>query len=205
MGDTRRRLSRDERRAQLIEVGRRQVEASSFDELSTDAVADEAGISRGLLFHYFPTRRDFLVVLAEDASEELLALTAPDEALDPVARLRQGLEAFVGYVAERRELYLALIRGAAGGGVEMQEVFDRTRAVLAGRILDGLGLRPGEPGDPLRVAARGYIAFVEEAVVTWLRAGEGRMARDQLIDLLEEAGLSLLGAAGAPVEDLRGP
>lgn len=197
----RRRLSRDERRAQLIAVGRRQVESSSFDELSTDAVAEEAGISRGLLFHYFPTRRDFLVALAEDASDELLDVTAPDERLEPLARLQVGLEAFIAYVAERRDLYLALVRGAAGGSTELQAVFDRTRRELADRILDGLGV----DGDTtlLRHAARGYIAMTEEVVVSWLQEDE-RIARGELVAFLVASARALMTSAGASVESLRG-
>lgn len=202
MTEGRRRLSRDERRAQLIEVGRRQVEASSFDELSTDAVAEEAGISRGLLFHYFPTRRDFLVALAEDAADELLEVTAPDGGLEPLARLRVGLESYIDYVSQRRSLYLGLVRGAAGGSAELQEVFERTRRQLADRILDGLGLDRRDVPPQLRHAARGYIAFTEEVVVSWLRDEGADPPRAALVALLVEAGLSVLTAAGAPVDEL---
>lgn len=200
---TRRRLSRDERRAQLIEVGRRQVEGSSFDELSTDAVAEEAGISRGLLFHYFPSRREFLIALAEDASDELLAVTAPDEGLEPLVRLRAGLESYIDYVGERSELYLGLVRGAAGGSADMQQVFDRTRRVLADRMLDGLGLDPHDAPRALRHATSGYIAFSEEVVVSWLREGREGMSRSGLVELLVEVALATLRAAGAPEDRLR--
>ncbi|MDX1659081.1 MAG: TetR/AcrR family transcriptional regulator [Nitriliruptorales bacterium] len=197
MGEQRKRLSRDERRAQLIEIGRHQVEASSFDELSTDAVADEAGISRGLLFHYFPTRRDFLVALAEDAAGELLDLTAPDESLPPLERLRAGLEAYLDYVTTRSDLYVALVRGAAGGSTGLQDVFEATRSRLAERILDGLALGGGEVDDALAFAARGYVALTEEVVVSWLRTDQ-RMPREELVDRLVQWALAALSSAGAP-------
>lgn len=196
----RRRLSRDERRAQLIAVGRQQVEGSSFDELSTEAVAERAGISRGLLFHYFPTRAEFLVALAEDASAELLHVTAPDEGLEPLERLRAGIESYIDYVAEHRDLYLGLVRGAAGGSTEMQEVFERTRRVLADRILEGLHLDPEQVDEVLRHATSGYIAFTEQVVVSWLR--DGRTPREELVSLLVDVALSVLGAAGAPLDEL---
>lgn len=197
---TRRRLSRDERRAQLIAVGRQQVEGSSFDELSTEAVAERAGISRGLLFHYFPSRAEFLVALAEDASAELLEVTAPDDGLEPLERLRAGIESYIDYVAEHRDLYLGLVRGAAGGSAEMQEVFERTRRVLADRILEGLSLDPDAVDEILRHATSGYIAFTEQVVVSWLR--DGRTPRSQLVSLLVDVATSVLGAAGAPLDEL---
>lgn len=198
----RQRLSREERRAQLLAVGRRQAEQAGLDGLSTDAVAAEADISRGLLFHYFPTREDFLVAIAEDAAEELLRLTDPDPGLEPLARLQAGLEAYVDYVSANRDLYLALIRGASGGTPQLQEVFDRTRGAQADRILGAVGVGPASAGaGRLRVAARGYVAMVEEATVTWLRDA-GELDREGLLELLWETGAALLSIAGAPVDQL---
>lgn len=180
------------------------MEASSFDELSTDRVAEEAGISRSLLFHYFPTKEDFVVALAEDASRDLLEVTAPTTGLPPLGRLREALASFIDYVEERRDLYLALIRGAAGGGPTLQAVFDRTRGLLAERILDGLGLEPQAAPAPIRAVARGYIGFTEEVVVTWLREDGDQMPRDQLLELLEAIGAAVFAAAGVPLEALTG-
>jgi AcrR family transcriptional regulator len=202
-GGVRRRLPREERRAQLLEVGRRQVERSSLDALSTDEVAAEAGISRGLLFHYFPTRGDFLVALTEAAAEELLELTEPDPDLDRLSRLREGLRAYVDYVAAHRDLYLALIRGAAGGGAAMLEVFERTRGVLADRLIEGLSEDPEGAPSPLRYAARGYVASVEEIVVSWLSDEEGTLVRDDLLALLETTAVSTFAAAGFPIGEGR--
>jgi AcrR family transcriptional regulator len=200
----RRRLSREERRAQLIDLGRRIAESSSFEALSTDEVADAAGISRSLLFHYFPTREHFLLAIAEQASAELLAVTDAPADLAPFERLRRALEAYVDYVVRQRDPYLALIRGQTGGSPEMQLLFERTRQVLADRILDGLGADPSAATPAVRLAARGYIAFVEEVVVTWLRADAVELSRAALLVLLEESALSVFAAAGFPVEGLDG-
>lgn len=195
-------MSREERRAQLIEVGRRQVERSSFDELSTDDVAAAAGISRGLLFHYFPTRDDFMLAVAEDAAGELVAVIDADPDLPPFARLRAALAAYVDHVTDHRGTYLALIRGAAGGSAQMQRVFERTRGTLAERILRGLDLRPEEAPRPVRYVARGYVGFAEEVVVTWLRDEDGGVSRQELIDLLEASAAEMLEAVGiSPAED----
>lgn len=191
-------MSREERRAQLIEVGRRQVERSSFDELSTDDVAAAAGISRGLLFHYFPTRDDFMLAVAEDAARELVGVIDADPELEPFSRLRAALAAYVDHVTDHRETYLALIRGAAGGSAQMQRVFERTRGVLAERILRGLDLHPEDAPRPVRYVARGYVGFAEEVVVTWLRDEDGAVSRQELIDLLEASAAEMLGAVGLP-------
>ena len=49
-----------------------------IQDLSLDQVAVEAGISRGLLFHYFPTKTDFYLACIAAAGRRILRNTAPD-------------------------------------------------------------------------------------------------------------------------------
>ena len=167
-GSTPTRMSREQRRAQLLELGMQAVTASSFDEVSVEQVADAAGISRGLLFHYFPTRRDFLVAIAEAGAQQLLDVTAPDPHLDPLAQLRVGMAAYVDYIVDRRQAYVSLVRGAAGGDPAMLDVVRRTRARIVSRMLDGIGLTPTQAPPTLRIALHGWLGFVEEAAIAWM-------------------------------------
>lgn len=194
------RLTREERRAQLIDLGMRMVEASSFDEVSVDDVATEAGISRSLLFHYFPTKRDFQVALAEQAARDLLERVAPDPDLDPLERLRGGARAYIDYVTERRKAYLSLVRGAAGGDDAMRAVFDGTRAQIAEWLLHGLGHAPQTAPQELLLAARGWVALLEEMCVVWLQTDA--LQRDEFIDLMERATLALFAGLGIDLQAL---
>src|SRR5580765_6635428 len=69
------RLEVDERRAQLVALGVELFAARSYDEVSIDELARAAGISKGLLYHYFPTKRDFYVATVEEGATQLLART----------------------------------------------------------------------------------------------------------------------------------
>jgi AcrR family transcriptional regulator len=69
------RLDPDARRAQLVALGLRMLSTRPLDKVAIDDIAAEAGISRGLLFHYFPTKRDFHVAVARAAAADLLART----------------------------------------------------------------------------------------------------------------------------------
>lgn len=184
MTATRTRMPRTQRRAQLIELGKEAVAATSFDEVSVEQVADAAGISRGLLFHYFPTRRDFLQAVAAAAAAELVAATEPPPDADPVTQLRTSLRAYVDYIVEHDRAYLSLVRGAAGGEAGMLEVLDGTRALLADRVLTGVGMDPAQTAPVVRLGLRGWIGFVEEATVAWL-ADRTQLDRDDLVGLCE--------------------
>ena len=52
----RQRLTQDERRRQLLGIGLKMLTERPIQDVALDAVAEEAGISRGLLFHYFPSK-----------------------------------------------------------------------------------------------------------------------------------------------------
>lgn len=194
-----RRLSKAERRAQLVQIGVRLVAASNFEDVSIDQVAIEAGISRSLLFHYFPSKRDFQVAVAQAGADELLAATEPDESLPLEQRLRQSLDSFVSYVATRDEAFISLVRGASGGDPALQAVFERAHDVVAQRILRGLGIADDDAAPLLQIALRGWVAFLEESVVVWL--AQGGATREELVSLLEQALVAALGAADPALAD----
>lgn len=190
------RMSPEERRAQLLDLGARMLAERPLEQVSVEEIADQAGVSRGLLFHYFASKHDFHLAIVRHAGADMLAHTEPDPALEPMAMLRGSVAAYVDYVSDNRSTYVSLLRGSASGDEEMREEFERTRAAMAERIsihLPRLGI---EPDARLTLAVRGWIAFVEEATISWLR--DPQIARDELIDLHVQALPAVaLGAAAA--------
>ena len=83
---TRSRLAPDERRSQLLDLGVRLLASRSLDELSIDLLAEEAGISRGLLYHYFGNKHAFHEAVVRRAADDLIAQTAPPVDGDPLER-----------------------------------------------------------------------------------------------------------------------
>jgi AcrR family transcriptional regulator len=194
------RLAADARRAQLIALGVEMLTSRTLDELSVEDIAAQAGISRGLLFHYFASKQEFHLEVARAAAQELLRRTAPDPALPPVAALRAGLEAFADYVAENPDNYKSLVRGAASGDTDMRAIFDDTRAVLARRIVDIVGGLGFPLGLRAELAVHGWVAFAEECVIRWIDTQA--VERDAVLDLLTKA-LPALVLAGSD-EDVGG-
>jgi AcrR family transcriptional regulator len=146
-----------------------------------------------LLFHYFPTKRDFGIAVVEAAARHLLEETDPDPALDALAQLRSGIDAYVRFVERNRDLYLALVRGAAGSDIALARVHEETRSVLAHRILAGMQLEDDCPPG-VRLAVRGWLAFAEEATVEWVRDRK-RIKRPQFVLFLEEGLVRLVDLA----------
>ena len=192
MGSTpRTRLDRDARRAQLVQLGLEMLSTRPLDKVAIDDIATEAGISRGLLFHYFPTKRDYHRAVAEAAARDLLRRTAIDPALPPKTALRRSIEAYVDHVTENRDAYIAFIRGSGGGDSGLGEVSDDARAAFTARVLAGLGA--AQASDRMRAAVRGWVGFTEEVTVDWLsRSG---LDRDELVALIADALVALVAMA----------
>jgi AcrR family transcriptional regulator len=186
------RLDPEARRAQLVALGLDMLSRRPLGEVAIDEIAAKAGISRGLLFHYFPTKRDFYVAVVQAAADDILARTDPDPDLPILDQLRAGTAAFVDYVSENRDAYVGLLRGASGGDAELQAVFDTTRSRFTDRLLHHLGVP--DPAPPkVRLAARGWVALSEEVVIDWLVRGD--LPRDELIAFLDHALIALVGTA----------
>jgi AcrR family transcriptional regulator len=182
------RLSPDTRREQLLELGVRLLSTRALDELSIETLAEEAGISRGLLYHYFGNKQDFHTAVVQRAADDLYARTAPTGDGSPLEQLAGSLARYVDYVAENYQGYVSLIRGAAGGHDEIRRIYEDSRAALTDRLFEGpvaeeaaaLGL---VDTPAVRLLVRGWSAFVEEVVVEWVRDPRD-LSRDQLLTLL---------------------
>ena len=76
----RQRLTQDERRRQLLGIGLKMLTERPIQDVALDAVAEEAGISRGLLFHYFPSKTAYYEAVVAAAGRRILRnVTPPDD------------------------------------------------------------------------------------------------------------------------------
>lgn len=178
------RLSPEARRAQLLELGARLFATRSVDEISIDVLAEEAGISRGLIYHYFGSKQDFRLAVIRHAVEDLVAQTAPPADGEPLERMLISLGVYVDYVLANLTLYRSLVRAAAGGTDEIRALYDEGRFALTDRIF-----REDAQGEIIkdtpqsRLVVRGWSAMAEEMVLTWAD-DPSVMTRDELLSVL---------------------
>jgi AcrR family transcriptional regulator len=171
------RLEVDARRAQLLEIGRELFTTRNYDELSVDEIAQAAGISKGLLYHYFPGKRVFYIESLREAAEELLRQTMPPKALAPLERLRAGIDAYLTYVDQHRPVFAALSwRGSLHDDRDMIRIVEQTRRRFFDRLCTELADSPIE-----HTALRGWIGFIEASVLDWVE--RSNVSRRQLSDL----------------------
>ena len=188
------RLQVDERRRQLVELGARLFAQHSYAELSMAKIAREAGISKALLYHYFPSKQDFLVATLADGAAELARRTEPDPGLAPLEALAGSLDGYLAWIEDNEAAYLKLMENA-GSVPEVRSIVDGIRDATSARILDGVGA--GDPPPPAqRAAVRGWLWQMDGVILDWLEHRD--MSRAEVRDLLLGALAGSLSAAGAP-------
>ena len=185
------RLDVDERRAQLLALGLDLFSERAYDAISIDEIALAAGISKGLLYHYFPTKRDFYAAAIREASRQLLHCTRPDESAPPIARMRLGLDAYLTFVERRGPAYSALMRGGIGSDPAVAGIVQETRDRFLERLIENVPATEIAPA--LRATLRGWIGFVEAASLDWVERRE--MGREALRDLCSEVLIESIAVA----------
>ena len=191
-GPAYRRLQVEERRRQLLERGAELFARHSYDELSMRRIAREAGISKALLYHYFPSKRAFFQATLAQAAEELRARTEPDPSLPPLEQLTGSLEAFLELIDENALAYRKLMQSATSVP-EVRDLVNEVRSRTALRILEGLF--PDGPPVKARLAVHGWLWFMDGACLNWIDHRD--LPRDDLRDFLLGALLGALAAADA--------
>jgi AcrR family transcriptional regulator len=192
-----RRLSTDARREQLLASGARLLAQRPYDEVSIEEIARAAGVSKGLLYHYFPTKRDFLIAALERGQDELAVLTAPDPDLPPAEQLAASLDRFLDFVEAHEAAYAAIFRSRGGGDPEIQAALEAGRQQRMDAVIESLASWEAAPASvertpALETAVQGWFFFVEGAVLRWLEQRD--LERDELRELL---GLALIGSLQA--------
>lgn len=182
---TRARLDVEERRRQLVALGHELFSSRTYDEVSIDELARAAGISKGLLYHYFPTKRDFYIATVREAAKQLLDRTDTSPQMDAADRLTAGIDAWLEYVSGHGPAFISLLRSGIGADVEVARIVDETREAFLNRLLEEAPIE--KPSPMLRVALRGWVGLVESAAVEWLgsrRAVKREVLRDFLVQTL---------------------
>jgi len=184
------RLGVEERRAQLVEKAIEVFSAQPFDDVSLDDVAKQLSISKGLLFHYFPSKRDFFAAAIESVAEALYQEIVRPLGETPEEAVRAGVRAYFAYAKRHRTAYVMLVRKGGGIHPAVDAVLEKTRARIVDRIV-------GEAEPELRarpvakVVVRAWIAFTETMCVEWL---EKRISQKQAEALIHRTLFDLVRA-----------
>jgi AcrR family transcriptional regulator len=184
------RMQVDDRRAQLVELGARLFTEHSFEELTMARIADEAGITKAALYHYFPSKQAYFEQTLRDAAAELARITEPDADAEPLEALGGSVSKYLEWIEANPNAYEKLIR-SAGAIPEAAHLVDEVRTQSADRILAAIA--PDGPTAKQRIAVRSWLWLMDGAILDWIN--EKQVDREELTGFLIGALAGALAAA----------
>lgn len=166
----RRRLEPDVRRGQILTCAVRLFGERPYAEVSTADVARAAGVARGLINHYFGTKKDLYLEVIR------VMLTIPEVAAQslPEGDLRTRVDAsvawFLDVVSRHSTSWLAAVTAAGTGrDVDMERILAEAEDTAAEYVLVTVGLAEvTEHREELRGMIRAYVGLATATAKEWL-------------------------------------
>ncbi|MBT2225713.1 TetR/AcrR family transcriptional regulator [Nonomuraea sp. NEAU-A123] len=180
----------DDRRQQILDRARTMFRERPYGEVSNTEIAAAAGVSRGLLNHYFGTKRElYLAAVAELLSVPPVPVPEYVEGASVRDRVCESVHGWLELLERNQETWLAAL--GTGGDPELERIVDAARERVVDHIIEVVGLGPVARSRPeVRGMLRGFSGMAEATSSEWLR--RGRLTRHQVHVFLEEALVGLL-------------
>ena len=177
------RLDHDVRRRQILDAASRLFAVRHYSSVPMREIADAAGLARGLLHHYFGSKRAlYLEVAREMLSVPALPLTRDDDPRSEDLWAR-SVDAWLDLVETNRATWLAAVRaGETGHDPQLRQIIDDASELVAERVIEALGMDGRTASPELRAVVRAYGGLAQEATREWLE--RGRLSRAQVRVLL---------------------
>ncbi|GGO63996.1 TetR/AcrR family transcriptional regulator [Nonomuraea cavernae] len=180
----------DDRRQQILARAQTLFRERPYGEVSNTEIAAAAGVSRGLLNHYFGTKRElYLAALAEML--DVPPVPVPEYVAGASVRDRvcESVNGWLQLLEDDQETWLAAL--GTGGDPELEQVVDQAREGIVDHIIEVVGLGPLARSRPeVRGMLRGFSGMAEATSAEWLK--RGRLTRHQVHEFLEETLVRLL-------------
>jgi AcrR family transcriptional regulator len=190
-GPARTRLEPDERREQILLCAVRLFGERPYAAVSTTELANAAGVTRGLLHHYFGTKRGLYI----EVVRRMVQLPGRDVQEFPGADMKERIDASVDWVLDsvgRASRTFVAVVGAEGVGhdPEIEQILADADDTAARRVLEGLGIATStEATGRQRALIRAYGGMVKAAVREWVA---GALSREEVAALLSNALLAIV-------------
>lgn len=162
-----RRLEPDARRTQILEVVEKLFRKGSYAEIGVADVARAAGITQGLLYHYYPTKEALFAAAVGRRANDLLLACLPDATLPVPEQFERGIKGYLDFVEAHSVLYVNLFRGPAASETHLMRIAEQTRHSIIDFIITSLGLAD-HALPATRLSLLGYLGYTETSILAWL-------------------------------------
>ena len=210
------RLQRERRIERILSASQRLFTTQAYDAIAIEDLAAAAGMSKGLLYHYFASKHDLYVATVAHVLRQMAHFTdlSPD--------LHAGLSQMLSLFEQSPGLAKMVLRGGIGVDREVEGLLDAYRQQQLQRLSLGLGslgdladLSTDASTDAAGAHAlvvlglRGWLGLLDEVCLHWVQQPD--VTREQVVRFLEQSLQAIVAAttaslttASLSVEDARG-
>jgi len=194
------RLPRRERRAQLLESALEVFVKHGYHAAAMDEIADQAGVSKPVLYQHFPGKRELYLALLESSCDAIIdnCRRALESTHDNKQRVAAAMEAFYDYVDGASGAFRLVFESDLTSEPQVRRQVERVTTECADLIAQVIGDDTGLPEEPSRLLAVSLVGMAQVSARFWLTE-TGGLARDQAVALV--SGLAWRGIAGYPLTD----
>ncbi|MGA9490624.1 MAG: TetR/AcrR family transcriptional regulator [Mycobacterium sp.] len=163
----RRRLQPEQRREQLLDTAAAMFAEMPYDDVMVHEIAANAGVSRALIYNYFPSKRELYVAVFQRASNGFLARVSRDQQLPLAEQLATALEAHIQSLLDHPFEAVTINRITSSDDPAIQAIVTEELNVVGRRLVDQL-VAQGRPRGAGEILVEGWLAFVRAACVKWI-------------------------------------
>ena len=180
------RLAREERIQRILAVSERLFSTHAYDAIAIEDLAAAVGMSKGLVYHYFASKRELYVATVRHVLAQMLQFTYlhPD--------LHAGLSEVLSLFEQYPGLGKMVLRGGIGADAEVDALLSVFRQQQLDGVYHGLGFSGNQP--LVLLGLRGWLSFLEEICLQWVVQPD--VTREQVVLLLERSLHAILAATG---------
>jgi AcrR family transcriptional regulator len=179
------RLSRSDRRAQLLLAAKSAFVAQGYHAAAMDDIADRAGVSKPVLYQHFPSKLELYLALLGDSADELVSLveSALQGTTDNDERVHRAVEAYFTFVADNGQAYRLIFESDLRGQSRVEQIVDRATDACIAAITDTITTDTGVDPERSRLLAAALVGLSQVSARYWLTQSSG-VPRDEAIEML---------------------
>ena len=192
------RLDPGQRRAQILDAANALFAERAYEEVSIEDIASSAGVTRGLVHHYFGGRKDVYIGLLERLGAQREQDLRPPKGRTARARLADTVSRWLDWTEANRTIWLAtMAHGEDIADPEIRRaVGDLVRRAVA--LLTAYHADIAEDSPRLRYALECWTGLNRAATRRWLDGDATREATHELLASTLEHVLRTFGAPPVP-------
>jgi len=193
------RMPRQQRRVQVLDAAREVFVALGYHAAGMDDIAEQAGVSKPVLYQHFPSKLDLYLDLLDSGITEMLAQSdaAVRSTTDNKQRVKATMQAYFAFVDDSRGAFRLVFESDLTNEPAVRDRVDRANLEMARKIAAVIAEDTGLSDAQALLLGSGLQGMAQVAARQWLQQDGERLPRQEAADLI--ADLAWRGIRGFPL------